>query len=84
MPQTNTIMNETAKQKALTTSHKGFSAFAISRVTTISGSLFCICIITRIKININTPIYTCILKYFEKLLTFNILFTLDLYNGNDY
>ena len=84
MPQTNTIMNETAKQKALTTSHKGFSAFAISRVTTISSSLFCICIITRKIININLPIYTCILKYFEKLLTFNILFTLDLYNGNDY
>ena len=32
-------------------------------------------------ININLPIYTCILKYFEKLLTFNNLFTLDLYNG---
>ena len=84
MPQTNTIITKKAKQKALTTSHKGFSAFAISRVTTISSSLFCICIITRKKININLPIYTCILKYFEKLLTFNNLFTLDLYNGNCY
>ena len=51
-------------------------------MTTISSSLFCTCIITRKMININLPIYTCILKYFEKLLTFNNLFTLDLYNKN--
>ena len=52
------------EKKALTTPHKGFSALAISKVTTISSSLFCICIITRKMLNINLPIYTCILKKF--------------------
>ena len=67
----NTFLPGFIIRKALTTSHKGFSALAISRVTTISSSLFCICIITRMMLNINLPIYTCILKKFWGLMSFS-------------